>query len=72
MAAERRDKMTLDDQIKALRVIKETCKNSQAENGCKSCPYGIEDECIFKTIKIPSFINVMDIPTKAYKGCVEY
>ena len=64
--------MTLADQIAALRIIKITCKNSQAENGCKSCPYGIENECIFKTIKFPSFIDVMDIPTKAYKGCVEY
>jgi len=52
--------------IAALRVIKITCKKSQAENGCKSCPYGIEAECIFKTIKFPSFIDVMDMPTKAY------
>lgn len=58
--------MILDDQIKALRVIKETCKNSQAENGCKSCPYGIGDsECVLKT-EYPAYINIMDMPTKAY------
>jgi len=65
-----KEKINLEDQIAALRVIKRTCANSQADQGCRCCPYGIGDgigsECIFKTAYYPSCINVMDMPTKAY------